>query len=264
MLKHVPNAMTCGNLLCGCLGIYTVLAPDGVGFPVGRFENLSIGSFLILLAAVLDFGDGFVARLVKAQSAIGKELDSLADMVTFGVLPAFMLIKLLKMAFIEQTYGRNVEVYDAGNFTSYDFGLLVSELLPLAIAVSSALRLAKFNVDTRQSDQFIGVPTPANAILVASLPLILTYQRQYEFIILDPYVLSAYIVVMSYLLVAELPLMAFKFKSFAWAANKVKYSFLLVSILLLILLKFAAIPLIILLYIIFSIATNRNKGMNNV
>lgn len=257
MLKHLPNAMTCGNLLCGCLGIYTVLTPDGAGFPRGQFENLCIGAFLILLAAVLDFGDGFVARLVKAQSAIGKELDSLADMVTFGVLPAFMLMKLLKTALIERQYGHAIDVYDVSNFTSHDIHSLLSDLLPLSIAVFSALRLAKFNVDTRQSDQFIGVPTPANAILVASLPFILVFQPRYAPVILNPYVLIAYIIVMSYLMVSELPLMAFKFKSFGWPENQVKYSFLVASVLLLILLQFAAVPLIILLYILLSIFVNR-------
>ena len=261
MLKHLPNAMTCGNLLCGCIGIYAVLAPnpdEGI-VATDQFQNLCIGSILILLAAILDFGDGFVARLVNAQSAIGKELDSLADMVTFGVLPAFMLMKLLKSAFIEQQYGGNVQVYDASRLTFTNTNSLITDLLPLSIAVFSALRLAKFNVDTRQSDQFIGVPTPANALLVASLPLILVYQRAYQGIILNPYVLIAYIIVMSYLLVAELPLMAFKFKSFGWKENRVKYGFLIASVLLLVLLQFAAVPLIIALYILLSVLTNKQQ-----
>lgn len=128
------------------------------------------------------------------------------------------------------------------------------------MAVSSALRLAKFNVDTRQSDQFIGVPTPANALLVASLPYILLFQEQYRTLILNPYVLIGYVIIMSWLMVSELPLMAFKFKSFSWQANQVKYSFLIASVLLLIVLQFAAIPLIILLYILLSILTKERKS----
>lgn len=253
MLKHLPNAMTCGNLLCGCLGIYVTLQPTNVVGPTVLYEQLSIASLFILLAAVLDFGDGFVARLVNASSAIGKELDSLADMVTFGVLPAFIVHRLLVEADLVHRYGVAPEV--AGASAS---GLLSNYvlLLPLLLAIFSALRLAKFNVDTRQSDRFIGVPTPANAMVVASLPLILYTQPQLAAVILNPYVLSGYVLVMSYLLVAELPLMAFKFKSFAWQENRVKYSFLIASIVLIGLLQFAAIPLIILLYILLSLLVN--------
>jgi CDP-diacylglycerol---serine O-phosphatidyltransferase len=254
MLKHLPNAMTCGNLLCGCLGIYVTFQDSYFGLPL--FEQLSLASLLILVAAVLDFGDGFVARLVHATSAIGKELDSLADMVTFGVLPAFIMHRLLDEAHILYHFGGSDDIEGEPVFRTVTLYVL---LLPLLLVVFSALRLAKFNVDTRQSEQFIGVPTPANAMLIASLPLTLNYQHQYTTWILNPYLLSAYIVVMSYLLVAELPLMAFKFKSFAWADNKIKYSFLIAAVALLVILKFAAIPLIILLYILLSLMV-RGEG----
>jgi len=215
--------MTCGNLLCGCLGIMQV------------FEgNLLMASYLIFIAGVLDFLDGFVARAMNSSSPIGKELDSLADMVTFGVLPAFMVMKLFLMS--DSTLG--------GDYYKY---------IPLILAIFSALRLAKFNVDTRQSDSFIGVPTPANALVVASFPLILEYNPDYAHFILNPVNLIAYSLIMSLLLIAELPLLAFKFKSFAWADNQIKYIFLGISVLLLILLKFVAIPLVVLLYILFSV-----------
>lgn len=126
-------------------------------------------------------------------------------------------------------------------------------LLALSLAVFSALRLAKFNVDTRQTDQFIGVPTPANALVIASLPAILAFQKEYSTFIMNPYVLFGYVALMSYLMVSEIPLMAFKFKTFAWADNQIKYIFLGVSALLLLFLQFAALPLIVGLYIVFSL-----------
>jgi CDP-diacylglycerol--serine O-phosphatidyltransferase len=215
--------MTCGNLLCGCLGIMQV------------FEgNLLMASYLIFIAGVLDFLDGFVARAMNSSSPIGKELDSLADMVTFGALPAFMVLKLFLMS--DASFGNDYYKY-----------------IPLILAIFSALRLAKFNVDTRQSDSFIGVPTPANALVVASFPLILEYHPDYAHFILNPVNLIAYSLIMSFLLIAELPLLAFKFKSFAWADNQIKYVFLGISVLLLILLKFVAIPLVVLLYVLVSV-----------
>lgn len=233
MLKHIPNAMTCGNLLCGCLGITQVFV-----------DNLPLAAWLIFAAAVLDFGDGFVARLVNAQSAIGKELDSLADCVTFGVLPAFIMFRLLAgspLGFYETLKGQGA----------------VLPFVALLMAVFSALRLAKFNVDTRQSESFIGVPTPANALVVAAFPLIIQYGQMGADLVRHPFFLLPYTLLMSYLLVAEIPLMAFKFKSFAWADNKIKYIFLGLSALLLLFLQFAALPIIVGLYIVFSLISKR-------
>lgn len=221
-LFTIPNLMTLGNLLCGCLGIIAV------------FEgNLITASYLIFIAGILDFLDGFVARAMNSSSPIGKELDSLADMVTFGALPAFMVMKLLTMA------NPNLEVYFM--------------YMPLVLALFSALRLAKFNIDTRQSESFIGVPTPANALVVSALPLILEFNAEYSDYILNPYTLIAYSLIMSYLLVAELPLFALKFKNFNWNDNKIKFIFLILSVILLVVFKFVAIPLIIFLYIVLSV-----------
>lgn len=240
MLKHIPNAMTCGNLLCGCIGI--LFATQG---------DLASAAWLIVLAGVLDFGDGFVARAVGVSGPFGKELDSLADVVTFGVLPSFIVLALIRGPFQPLTKA-------AGGFGTTE----VLSLLAFAIAVCGALRLARFNIDTRQTDQFLGLPIPANAIFVASLPLILVHQSEYTTLILNPYVLYGTIMIMSALMVSELPLMAFKFKSFGWAKNRVKYSFLIASILLLILLQFAATPLIILLYILFSVFTKEPMDLS--
>lgn len=225
MKKHLPNAMTCGHLLCGCVGIVRVFEHD-----------LVAAAYLILLAALLDFGDGFVARLLKASSAIGKELDSLADMVTFGVLPACILFDLLE---------------------SNEFGPHLMAFSAFSIAVFSALRLAKFNIDPRQTDSFIGVPTPANALVVASFPLMLAFQPQYAGLIRNPYSLYGYIVLMSFLLVAEIPLFALKFKTFGWAENRVKFIFLGLSGVLLLFLQFAAVPLVVGLYVLLSVIENK-------
>lgn len=218
MLKHIPNAMTCGNLLCGCIGL--VMALRG---------HLETASWLIGLAAILDFGDGFVARMVNASGPFGKELDSLADVVTFGVLPATIVFQLC--------WFQQLGPISYGAFL---------------IAVLSALRLANFNIDTRQSESFIGLPVPANAMMIAAFPLMGRYQPQYDAIWQNDIALGM-MVAFSFLLVSEIPLFALKFKSFAWADNKIKYIFLAVSALLLLFLQFAALPLIVGLYIVFSL-----------
>ncbi len=222
MKKHIPNALTCGNLLCGFLGITCC------------FEwSLWWAAYFILFAVIFDFFDGFVARALKVSSPIGKELDSLADMVSFGVLPALILYKLT------QNEGGMMQAYGA-----------------VFIAIFSALRLAKFNLDTRQTDSFIGVPTPANALLIGSLPLIAHYHTEFADIAKHLYLLYAIMIVMPFLLIAELPLIALKFKRFDFEHNKFKYILLICSVILLIAFKFAAIPLIIVLYILLSILKN--------
>jgi CDP-diacylglycerol--serine O-phosphatidyltransferase len=238
--NHLPNALTCGNLLCGIFGLNIVLStPDFINQP----DRLILPSILIGVALVCDWLDGFIARLVNAQSPIGKELDSLADMVTFGVLPAFIMLKLIEGS------------CTSGTCTVGLFGFY-KPYIAFALAVFSALRLAKFNVDTRQSHSFIGVPTPANGMVVASLPLILVYHPEYREYVLNYNVLIIYSIVMSYLLVAELPLFALKFKNFDWKSNQVKYIFLILSIALILVFKFVAIPLVIFIYILISIADN--------
>ncbi len=188
---------------------------------------------LIGLAAVFDFLDGFAARLLKVSSAIGKELDSLADVTTFGVLPAVIIYQLLMRSV------PNLEDIWIPN-------------LAFLIAICSALRLAKFNIDPRQSDSFIGVPTPANGLLVASLPFIIRYNPEWEPLIINTTNLLIFTAVMSFLMVSELPLFALKFKSFGWKGNEVRFSFLLASLIMLVTLGFLAVPLVIGLYVLLS------------
>ena len=235
--------------------------------------NLVWAAYLVGIAAVLDFLDGFVARALKQYSPIGKDLDSLADMVTFGVVPGVVMFQLMRFG---------CSVYDGGPGA---WGANKTDLLfyPLAfvaflIPLFSALRLAKFNNDTRQSDSFIGVPTPANSILICSLPLILqsedllcyykdpagmagvcVYEPSRLEFLAHPYFLVGVTAVMCFLLISEIPLFALKFKNFKWKGNEIRYSFLAVAVIMLVLLKFIALPLIIVLYVLMSVVNNMVK-----
>ncbi len=239
--KHIPNAITSGNLLCGCLAI------------LQTFEgNLVWASYLIGIAAVLDFFDGFTARLLKVHSPIGKDLDSLADVVTFGVVPGLIIHRMLEIGYLV-------------NHQEYEVIITNSWLLyiPLLIPIFSAIRLAKFNNDTRQTDSFIGVPTPANAILIASIPLIVNWDTQFDLkncglihFLIQPYTLLALSVIMSYLLVAELPLIALKFKNFGWKGNEIRYIFLGLSLVSLIVFRYLGLTISIFLYIGLSLINN--------
>ncbi|MCP4521040.1 MAG: CDP-diacylglycerol--serine O-phosphatidyltransferase [Cytophagales bacterium] len=227
--KHIPNAITSGNLLCGCIGI--VLCFEG---------ELELAAYLMGLAMVFDFADGFVARLLGVSSPIGKELDSLADMVTFGILPSIIMFHLM-------------EGVTCNSKTCT--GIVPSPYYPylaFIIAIFSALRLAKFNVDTRQSDSFIGVPTPANAFLIGSLPFLI---KDFPFIA-HPKILFAIAAIMSFLLVAELPLIALKFKNYSFKDNAFRYILIASSILFLVFFQYAGIPLIIITYILLSVVHN--------
>jgi CDP-diacylglycerol---serine O-phosphatidyltransferase len=227
MKKHLPNFITCLNLFAGCVALYFA------------FQNqLVYAAYLVGVAAVFDFLDGMVARVLHAYSEIGKQLDSLADMVSFGVVPGTIIFMLLQR-------------------TGDGLWIIPADILPFfgfIITIFSALRLAKFNIDTRQTTSFIGLPTPACSIFVASLPLILAqdYLLGYE-IILNPITLLITTLVLSFLLIAELPLFALKFTNVTWADNSIRFIFLGISVILLAVLNFAAIPLIILLYILLSI-----------
>jgi CDP-diacylglycerol---serine O-phosphatidyltransferase len=217
MQRHIPNFLTCCNLVCGCLGIIALL--EGKNIPLAYF---------VWAACIFDFLDGFAARVLKISSPIGKELDSLADMVSFGVLPALLM------------------------YTTISLKSPVS-ILPYAgliIAVASAIRLAIFNLDATQSDSFKGLPTPANAIFITAIPFLDT--PFFDFVH-TPLVLAAICVVFSLLLVSRIDLFALKFKNFSWSDNKVRFTFLVIAVLLLAILRMAALPLIILSYIAISL-----------
>ena len=227
LLRHLPNALTCCNLLCGCLGLMILMENDH-GHEFLDFCNLV--PWLVWIACVFDFLDGFAARMLKFSSPIGKELDSLADMVTFGVLPVFYLVHY---------YNSDVLTGDLS-------------LICLTLVVCSALRLAKFNVDTRQTDGFIGVPTPANALFFTALPMALDYFPIQP----SAYFLIGIILLFSWLMVSPLRLFALKFKHFKWKGNELRFTFLLASVLLIAIFQYAGITLIIILYILASLVTN--------
>ncbi len=239
--RNIPNAITCGNLLCGCLAIVQAFNGD-----------LIWAAYLVGIAAVLDFFDGFTARLLHVSSPIGKDLDSLADMVTFGMVPGIVMFQLLKVSTLLVV---NQPIW------------LYMPYIAFLIPVFSGIRLAKFNNDIRQTESFIGVNTPANSMLICSLPLIIGTGEQSESalasFILNPYLLIGVTVVMSFLLVSELPIFSFKFKSFGWAGNEIRYVFLIMALILLITLQFVGIPLVIVLYILMSVINNfltKNKA----
>ena len=235
MKKHIPNLITLGNLLCGTIA--TIAAVNG---------NFEIAALSVTIGILLDFFDGFFARILNVSGELGKQLDSLADMVTSGVVPGIVMFTLLQENSLN-LFERTTETLNIASFSTGYF-----PYFGLVLTLAACYRLAKFNIDTRQSDSFIGVPTPANAMVIAALPLIQAYQPNYAGFI-SPWVILAYIAVMSYLLISELPLFALKFKSYAWAANSYIYSFLIASVALLLVFQFFAVPLIIVLYILMSL-----------
>ncbi len=214
--KHIPNAITCGNLFTGCIGV--VYAFNG---------NLKTVAFFVLACGIFDFFDGFAARLLNVKSDIGKELDSLADVISFGLLPGVIFYQMLLQS------------------THLPFWF---PYLGFLIPVFSAIRLAKFNIDTQQTENFIGLNTPTNTFFVISLPYLIT---DFDFIG-NPYFLLVLILVLSYLLVSNIKLFSLKLNSNGWQCNKYKYIFLICSSFCLAFLMFAAAPIILILYLVFS------------
>jgi len=234
MKQHIPNAITCLNLFSGCVGI--VLAFD---------DQLINAGYAIIIAAVFDFLDGLAARSLKVSSPIGKELDSLADMVSFGLLPSIIIFQLFD--------GANALAY-GGHWIRYSAFL---------IAIFSALRLAKFNLDSRQSNIFIGLPTPACALFILSLPHIaLSRDPVIVAYVQNPLILLTLTLALSFLLISELPLMSLKFKDFAFSTNMHRYILLIISALLLLILKITAIPIIIIAYVILSLMQHNKLSQN--
>ncbi len=226
--KHIPNTITSLNLFSGCMAV------------MQAFEaNYQLAALFIILGAIFDFFDGMSARLLKAYSPLGKELDSLADLVTFGVAPSVMVFSLLK------------------ELSPIMVASSVNEYLPYVaflIAIFSAIRLAKFNIDERQTTSFIGLPTPANALFWIGTCLWIT-QDNFVFPAL-PYLILALIIGFSYILVAEIPMFSFKFTSLSWQNNKIRYIFVVFSLSILFMLRARGLAPVIGLYILFSIVAN--------
>lgn len=228
-MRHLPNIITLANLFCGCMAIIAIFN-----------AKLEMAGMLVIIAAVLDFLDGFAARMLKAYSDIGKQLDSLADMVTFGVVPGLMLYTIFYMGNASSDLTENQ--------------LLIGQHSMLLVTLFSALRLAKFNIDTRQTDYFIGVPTPANTLVVISLAIVLSHDEfGWSSIIYHPFFLIGFALLSSWLMVAEIPLISFKFTSFGFSENKGRYLLLLISLLSLLIFRYAAAPVIVFFYVLLSL-----------
>ncbi|MDQ3278360.1 MAG: CDP-alcohol phosphatidyltransferase family protein [Bacteroidota bacterium] len=256
-MKQIPNLFTLLNLLFGCIAIVLILQTgqsivilnDQLGTYEPFFpEKMAWGALFIFFAAAIDFFDGFVARLLKASTDKGKQLDSLSDVVSFGVAPGMILYQLLRLGYARGESGLDV---------SFAY-LLPAFLFTCAVAY----RLAKFNVSTNQSDSFKGVPSPAAGLVVASFPLIIWFadtdpeswqtSLQIPQYLINVWLLYVTIILLSYLMVCNRNFIAFKFKDYSWRNNTIKYSLLILSVMLLILLRWLAIPFIFLFYLIFS------------
>ena len=225
--KHIPNAVTCMNLFCGCVATYH-----------GFMQNFGWALLFIILGAMFDFFDGMAARLLGVHSLIGKDIDSLADDITFGIAPASMVFSWLQIW---------LQIY-------FSMAAIIAYIPYLAflIAVFSALRLAKFNNDTRQTSSFIGLPVPANALFWGD-EVLLSFQ-------LTPLLIVVLIGVSCWLLVSEIPMFSLKFKNLTWADNKVRFIFLFGCLLLLAMFEVVGIALIIVWYLLLSLFTQRNAS----
>lgn len=238
----IPNFVTLLNLLCGSIAVIFVVN-----------NHFVLAAIFVFLGIFFDFFDGLLARKLKVQSDLGIQLDSLADMITSGLVPGLIMFKLLELA--TNTNGVNVTVDWSDSMYWSGIDVSVLPFLGLLITLSSAYRLARFNIDEDQQTYFKGLPTPANALLILSLPLILEFQNNdlINATILNPWFLVVFTLLSTYFLNSPIKLFALKFKDYSFKSNAVRYIFLILSFVLLIVLQFAAIPIIILLYIILSL-----------
>ena len=223
-LLNIPNIITCCNLISGCIATYWAF-----------MGNADLALLFIVIGAVFDFFDGMSARLLHVSSEIGKELDSLADDITFGFAPSAIVFSYL---------------------CSFHIHLIFVPFLAFVMAAFSALRLAKFNLDERQAMGFIGLPTPANALFWGSL-IVGLHQSGFSFEGLE-WVILAGVFLSCYLLVAEIPMFALKFKQWGWKGNEIKYIFILSCVPILLLLGIIGLAVIIAWYVILSVATNKS------
>ena len=244
MKRHIPNLFTLGNLFCGTIAAIFAIS-----------STYEIAALFVAFGIILDFFDGFLARILKVQGELGKQLDSLADMVTSGVVPGIVMYNLIEKNFINasELIDYNNKIY---SFTIADTGYL--KLLGLLLTLSACYRLAKFNIDTRQSESFIGLPTPAMSLFVVSLPLIYS-NTEFELmreLIENDYFLVTVTLVLSYLMNSNIPLFSLKFKNFDFRTNVFKYLLMVISVILLVTIHYLAIPTIIIIYIILSVIQN--------
>ena len=253
-MKNIPNLFTLLNLIFGCIAVVLIMQngiavmhnADGPQY-IDVSERIGVASLFIGLAALVDFLDGLVARLFKATSPLGKQLDSLADVVSFGVAPGMILYQFLRMSYMRQENGLDVSV----------LWFLPAFLIPCA----GAYRLARFNIDDSQQYGFRGVPIPAAGLLIASLPLIYWYSNSETVVafLLNKWALYGIIVLVGWLMVSDLPLMALKFKDYTVKNNMPKLILLCLTVVAAIFLKWLAVPVVFVFYIVVSLLTAKKN-----
>ena len=236
--KHIPNIITLLNLFCGCIALVFAFQ-----------QEFELAFYFVCLGIFFDFFDGFFARLFKVSSPLGLQLDSLADMITSGVVPGVIMFQMLLKSFGEE---KIISV------SSWDNSVMILPFLGFIVTLGACYRLANFNIDTRQTDSFIGLPTPANALFILSLPLVLL-NPNLEFItnsLQNHWVLIAISIVSAYVMNAEIPLFSLKVKDFTFKKNALQILFLASSVLLLLVFRYLGIPMVIIFYILLSVVNN--------
>ena len=232
--KHIPNTITLLNLFCGCIALIFVSK-----------DQFEMAFFFVCLGIFLDFFDGFFARLFKVSGPLGLQLDSLADMVTSGVVPGFVMFKMMQ----------SCSVYMSEGYLQF------FPYLGFIITLGSCFRLAKFNIDTRQTDSFIGLPTPANALFILSLSLVKEYYSADSLMVLEvlteKWVLLLIALFSAYILNAEIPLFSLKIKKFNFKDNALQIIFLTISVLMLVFLQYLGVALVIVFYVLLSVINNK-------
>ncbi|WP_395046058.1 CDP-alcohol phosphatidyltransferase family protein [Flavobacterium sp.] len=236
--KHIPNIITLLNLFCGCIALVFAFQ-----------QEFELAFYFVCLGIFFDFFDGFFARLFKVSGPLGLQLDSLADMITSGVVPGVIMFQLLLKSFGEE---KTISI------SSWDNSVMILPFLGFIVTLGACYRLANFNIDTRQTDSFIGLPTPANALFILSLPLVLL-NPNLEFItssLQNHWVLIAISIVSAYVMNAEIPLFSLKVKDFTFKKNALQVLFLASSVLLLLVFRYLGISMIIVFYVLLSVVNN--------
>ncbi|MEY8848369.1 phosphatidylcholine/phosphatidylserine synthase [Psychroserpens sp. XS_ASV72] len=243
--RYIPNFITLLNLFCGSIAVLFAVNNNFVG-----------AATFVFLGVFFDFFDGFAARKLNVQSELGVQLDSLADLVTSGLVPGIVMFKLIAMSLEVPQFEQGEHWSVLMNWQGLQIAPL--SLIGLCITLASAYRLAKFNIDDEQQTYFKGLPTPANALLILSLPLIVEFQNNMAFnaLIFNPWILIGITLLSCYLLNSKIKLLALKFKNFNFSENKFRYALIALSIVFIIVFHFIAIPLIILVYILLSLINN--------
>ena len=250
--KHIPNILTLLNLLSGTIAVFFAVK-----------EQMVIAALFVFVGILFDFADGFVARLLNVQGELGKQLDSLADVVTSGLVPGIVMFQLILASVSNKSWA--VDGYSMIELSLNDYFsvIYITSAIGLLFTLAAAYRLAKFNIDERQTSSFIGLPTPAASLVVLSLPLIMQYSNNDIVVnfIQNTWFLIGLTLLLCYLMNAEIPLFSLKFKDYTWKNNKIKFVFVLVTLILVVALQFIAIPLVIIWYVLLSMLTKDKESL---